>query len=211
MQMHAIRYLVAVDPSLTCSGWALFGVIDGRVRAVGKVRSESPRVPLGERLQQLQEQVCRLFEKLSLGERDVLICEAPTTMKDPKAAIKVEQARGIFEGVARTRLVKVPGRINPRSVHFEILGATGKQLERSIIKSMAIRTAQALYLSDLQALGFDTSEDELSRHQDIVDAILLGRVALTRLEKARMAEIPVESLLSGESSVSHKRGRSSWR
>lgn len=203
--MHHSRYLVAVDPSLTCSGWALFGVRDGRVRAVGKVRSEPPPMPLAERLARLHDTVTGLFEKLALGNSDVLICEAPTTMRDPNAAIKVEQARGIFESAARSRSMSVPGRINPRTVHYEILGATGKQLARTIIKEMAVRTARSLYSTDLKALGFDIEECQLARHQDIIDAILLGHVALTRLEKARLASISVEAVLSGEAAAQRQR------
>jgi Holliday junction resolvasome RuvABC endonuclease subunit len=182
------RSLLAVDPSLTCSGWARFDVSTGRLAAVGKIRTLGPNSPMSERLNLLQERVHTLVHRLGLGAADAMVCEAPTTMRDPFAAIKVEQVRGIFEAVGRARNVVVPGRVNPRSVHFEVLGLTGRQLGRGIVKEMGIRAAGVLYAEDLQRLGLSPEEDDLKKHQDIVDAILIGRVALSRLKEAALGE-----------------------
>src|SRR5689334_2486040 len=122
------RYLLSVDPSLTCSGWALFSLRSTALMGVGKIRSLPPSHALPDRLNDLQRKVQAVFDQFQLTEKDILVCEAPTTMKDPSAAIKVEQVRGMFESLARTRRVTVPGRINPRTVHHELLGLKGRQL-----------------------------------------------------------------------------------
>jgi Holliday junction resolvasome RuvABC endonuclease subunit len=203
--MGSYRSLLAVDPSLTCSGWALFSIFDGRIRSVGKVRSDPPSVPMGQRLKSLQERIEAVLERIDLGERDLLVCEAATTVKDPHNALKVENVRSIFETVAREREVTVPGRINPRSVHYEIMGLKGKQLPRADVKQAAVRTVQCLYADQLIGLGLGVNG--LSRHQDIVDAILIGRLALTRISAAKSASFAIEDVFA------HKEGqrRGSWR
>lgn len=184
--------LVAVDPSLTCSGWALFNLSSGAVLAVGKMRSKPPSVALALRLEDLQGRINGLFEQLKLGADDFLICESPTTMRDPRAALKVEQVRGIFEALARNRQMQVPGRINPRSVQYEVMGLRGRQLSRGVVKETAVRVVQASFGSDLSRLQFDPSPSNLRRHQDIVDALLLGALGLARLQASIAAAIPHE-------------------
>lgn len=202
-QMQTYRHLLAVDPSLTCSGWALFGVADGRIKAVGKIRAEKPSVPMSLRLEKLQASIASVLGALQLGARDLLVCEAPTTMKDPHNAIKVEQVRGLFESLGRGRGAVVPGRINPRSVQYEVMGLRGKQIPRIEVKSAAVRTAAYLYAPDLERLGLTG----LDKHQDIVDAVLIGRLALIHIEAARNGSFPVESLFE----VQRAQNRRSWR
>jgi Holliday junction resolvasome RuvABC endonuclease subunit len=129
--MALYRSLLAVDPSLTCSGWALFSIPNGSIVSVGKVRSDPPSVPMADRLRSLQDRVEGLLGHLNLGADDLLVCEAATTVKDPHNALKVETVRAMFEAVARARAVGVPGRVNPRSVQFEVMGLRGKQLPRA--------------------------------------------------------------------------------
>jgi Holliday junction resolvasome RuvABC endonuclease subunit len=205
--MREFRYLLAVDPSLTCSGWALFSVPTGEIRCVGKIKGEPPSVPMSQRLSTFHIRIEELFSGFGLGEVDALVCEAPTTMRDPHNAIKVEQVRGIFESAARSCGALVPGRINPRSVQYEVMGLTGKQLKRSDVKSAAVQTVKYLYATNLAKIGFSSEESDLSRQQDIVDALLIGRLALLRLQAAAQAHISVESLF--ESPVS--KSRRSWR
>lgn len=188
----AAQRLLAIDPSLTCSGWALFAVPRERLLAVGKIRGLPPIHPLAIRLRELQSKIAALLEQLELGAGDIVVCEAPTTMRDPSAAGKVEQVRGIFESVARTRSMMVPGRINPRSVHHEIMGLRGKQMSRAIVKSTALSVAAALYTSALRNLGFDTTPLNFKRNQDIVDALLLGNLALNRVNAAAIAGLALE-------------------
>lgn len=192
--MDAFRYLLAVDPSLTCSGWALFSISDGRICSVGKVRSDPPPLAMGERLRTLQRRIEVVLERLQLGAQDILVCESATTIKDPHNALKVENVRSIFESVARVRSVAVPGRINPRSVHHEVIGLTGKQLPRAEVKLAARRTVEYLYLDELRRLG--VPETDLEKHQDIVDAILLGRLAVMRVRSAHDGGLPVEALFA---------------
>ena len=173
-----LRYLLAVDPSLTCSGWALFAVKSAQIIGVGKIRSLPAKLPLGERLLDLQNKIHHVLTLASLGRNDVLVCEAPTTMRDPHAAIKVEQVRGLFEVAARARSATVPGRINPRSVQFEVMGLRGKQLERAIVKETAAFVVGKLHGPRLIELGIAADQQSLKKNQDIVDAILVGTTAL---------------------------------
>lgn len=190
--VSTFRYLFAVDPSLTCSGWALFSVGDGSVRAVGKIRGEPASIPLSTRLKTLQERIVSLLNKLELSSLDIMACESPTTMRDPHAAIKVEQVRSIFEASARALGISVPGRINPRSVHFEVMGLKGPQLGRAYIKSAAQQVAKHLFSSDLLKLGFSVEEREMKRHQDIIDALLVGQAALSRVRAAEFSGASLE-------------------
>lgn len=187
------RRLLAIDPSLTCSGWALFSIETGTLTSVGKIRSLPPTFPLADRLRDLQEKILKTITNISLGINDVLICEAQTTMRDPKAAFKVEQVRGIFETIARGYSITVPGRINPRSVHHEVMGLNGKQLPRNEIKTMAVQVVSTLFTSALSNMGFDTDTKSLARHQDIVDAILIGNLALSWIKSAQIAGHSLEA------------------
>jgi Holliday junction resolvasome RuvABC endonuclease subunit len=187
--------LLAIDPSLTCSGWALFETPGDGLLAVGKVRALGAELPLAHRLEDLQRKILRIFDDLKIGAGDWVVCEAPTTMRDPRAAIKVEQVRGIFEVLARGRQARVPGRINPRTVHFEVLGLRGKQLPRAEIKRMAVEVAARLFADSLSRLGFEPKIANLAKHQDIVDALLLGHLALTRLRAASWADTSLEEVL----------------
>jgi Holliday junction resolvasome RuvABC endonuclease subunit len=189
------RRLLAIDPSLTCSGWALFEVKGSVLRSFGKMKPLGTTFSLSRRLSDLQERVNSLIVTLELGQGDLLVCEGPTTMKDPQAVIKVEQVRSIFEGVARTHKIHVPGRINPRTVHHELLGMYGAQLARPLVKAQAVRTVRTLYGSVLEAVGLDTSEKSLSRHQDIIDAMLLGTVAVQRAVFAQTSGVGIDGIL----------------
>lgn len=185
--MTQAKRLLAIDPSLTCSGWALFRIKDDRLLAIGKVRSLPSEIALHRRLSDLQEKIHAIYEAISLCADDVLICEAPTTMRDPRAAFKVEQVRGIFETLARTRTVSIPGRINPRSVHHEVLGLSGRQLPRTEVKKVAVAVARQLFSDSFRGLGFDPTAKNLTRHQDIVDAVLIGYLGLSKLKTANFA------------------------
>ena len=199
--------LVAVDPSLVCSGWALFGIAGGQLLGVGKIRSLGTDLSMARRLRDLQEKITCLLDGLSLGNNDVLICEAQTTMRDPKAALKVEQVRGLFEVVARSRGVTVPGRINPRTVQFEVMGLRGAQLTRPVVKATAVETVRRTFAKELRSIGFGDQLNTLHRHQDIVDALLVGRVAVSRLQQARTGRVPLEALFDSELTA---RRRASW-
>lgn len=190
--------LMSIDPSLTCSGWALFSVKDEGLLAVGKIKSKPPQFPLAIRLLDLQQKIKEVFEQLKLCQGDVLVCEAQTTMRDPRAAFKVEQVRGVFETIARERAMQVPGRINPRSVHHQVMGLKGKQLQRSIIKETALQTVMAVYGNSLQKIGFPASTQNLKRHQDIVDAILVGSLGLVRICAAQRALLPLTALFTND-------------
>jgi Holliday junction resolvasome RuvABC endonuclease subunit len=205
--MTSLRYLMAVDPSLTCSGWALLSIPAGEVLAVGKIKAAPPSIPMATRLERLQTSIKKVIANLSLGGADVLVCEAPTTMKDPHNTIKVEQVRGLFESSGRNQGVAVPGRVNPRSVQYEVMGLTGKQAGRIEVKAAAVRTVQYLYAPTLERLGIETSDAALKKHQDIVDAILIGRFAVLKIQGAIESRQTLESVFNTQL----KQQRSSWR
>lgn len=200
--------LLAVDPSLTCSGWALFRVTDQRLLGVGKFKSLPPSISLSRRLADLQERISALLKQFELGANDYLVCEAPTTMRDPRAAFKVEQVRGIFEASARAIGVEVPGRINPRSVHFEILGLKGPQQKRTEVKAAAVSIVGNLFKGDLTRLQFPLEPRALKRHQDIVDAILVGSLAVSWVGSALRARQPVAAAFENRDWHSFRNRRS---
>ena len=202
--MDFVRIL-SVDPSLTCSGWALFDIIREALLGVGKIRALGPKVSLNLRLKDLQTRVTELLDGLQFGAEDILVCEAQTTMRDPKAAIKVEQVRGIFETVARDRGVFVPGRVNPRTIHNEIMGLRGRQLARPIVKDTAVRLVEVQFRSQLAALGFPSDGGQLRKHQDIVDAILIGTFSVARIRHAVSAGFPLEELFEQRKQGMHTR------
>ena len=197
--------LLAVDPSLVCSGWALFAVTSGKLLGVGKVRSLGTSFPMARRLEDLQLKITNLLDGLSLRANDVLVCEAQTTMRDPKAALKVEQVRGLFEVSARSLGAAVPGRINPRTVQFEVMGLHGRQLTRPVVTATAVEVVRRTFSAELTAIGFGDQLAVLQRHQDIVDALLIGRLALSRLQHARVASVPMAALFDNELSERQRR------
>jgi Holliday junction resolvasome RuvABC endonuclease subunit len=177
--------LFAVDPSLTCSGWALFNIAEQKLLAVGKVRSLPPSNPLSKRLENVQNRISQIYESFQVNENDIIVCEAPTTMRDPRAAFKVEQVRGIFEALGRERGAIVPGRLNPRTIQSEVMGLRGVQKPRNEVKELAAFIVERLYLESLKSMGLCGRESpQLKRHQDIVDAILVGNAALSRINSA---------------------------
>ena len=194
----AASRLIAIDPSLTCSGWALFSLKTKKLLGVGKIRSMPPALALAERLDDLQRKVCRVFDELALAADDILICESPTAVLDPGGAFKVERVRGIFEVVARERGIRVPGRINPRTVQREIMGLKGKQISRTQVKQTAVEVVYRLYGSELGKLGLvSNGSKELHRHQDIVDAVLVGSLGLVKIGAAQAAGVMLQELLEG--------------
>jgi hypothetical protein len=201
--------LLAIDPSLTCTGWAIFSLNDGVLRGVGNVKALPPATPLAERLARLQARVSDLMVGMKLGQRDILVCESQTSMLDPKAAIKVEQVRGIFEVLARARGVNVPGRMNPRSVQREMLNFRGVQQKRYDVKMAACKVVKSLFSKQLEALGFDPSMKNLIKHQDIADAILVGSLSVSRIADAKNAKISIEEMFV-EKKGSSKRFYKGW-
>jgi Holliday junction resolvasome RuvABC endonuclease subunit len=191
-----IKYnrLIAIDPSLTCTGWALFSLVDGVLRGVGNIKALPPATPMAERLERLQARVEELFDSLAIGSRDILVCESQTSMLDPKAAIKVEQVRGVFEVLARRRAALVPGRMNPRSVQRELLNFRGSQQKRYDVKMAAAKTVKSLYEKELQAIGFEPSIKNLIKHQDIADAILVGRLSVSRVQDAKLSKSKIADM-----------------
>ena len=176
--------------------------------SVGKIKGGAPSIPLASRLSSFQIRFDDLYGQIRLGLKDMVVCEAPTTMRDPHNAIKVEQVRGIFETNARSRGAVVPGRINPRSVQYEVMGLVGKQAKRDEVKAAALSTVKYLYGDNLKKIGFDTGSSSIAKHQDIVDAVLLGRLAVLRTQASMQSGVALEQLFQGDRSSGSRR---SWR
>ncbi len=175
-----------------------------------------PRVPLANRLLTLQNEIEQLFGHLRMGEGDVLVCEGPAPLVlNPNSAMKVERVRGIFETIARNRGVRVPGRINPRTLQTELLGLTGRQISRDRVKAAARGLASNLfgsYLARLPLYGVgERPQAKLS--QDIIDALLIGALAVSRVRIAYSTQQPLEQVFiakPGRATGSHG-GRSALR
>ncbi len=192
------RYLLAVDPSLTCSGWALFCLKSTDLLAVGLIEPPGADEYLASRLRALQNRVTEVFEKFSLGSADVLVCEGPAPLvKNPQSAIKVEGVRGIFESVARSFGLLVPGRINPRTVQTEILGMRGRQLARKTVKDWARAAAFQLYGEPLEKMFPPEGKGKPKISQDIIDAMLIGTLAVSRVQTAYRSKSSVEGAFNG--------------
>ena len=184
-----VKMLLAVDPSLTASGWAAFALEEEQPVAVGVIKPPGPGRSMEERLYSLQTSVVEVFEKLQLDEQDALVCEGPAPLvKNPSSSLKVERVRGVFEAVARTRGVRIPGRLNPRTVQTELLGMKGPQLARKEVKPWARETAFRLYGEAIEAMLPETSKSRVP--QDIIDALLIGGLAVRRLNVAQKQSIP---------------------
>jgi Holliday junction resolvasome RuvABC endonuclease subunit len=194
------KKILAVDPSLTASGWALFDVVSGSPEAVGVISPPGPKFAMSERLLVLQNLVEETISDLGMCRGDVLVCEGPAPLVlNPNSAMKVEQVRGIFEVVARSKDIRVPGRINPRTVQSELLGMRGKQLARREVKEWARATAVQLYGPGLDRLprfgkaGSRSSNDGSTISQDIIDALLIGALCVSRVQLSQRMGSSLES------------------
>lgn len=208
------QVLLAVDPSLTSTGWACFSLHDGQPFASGLVTPPGPKVSLPHRMSVLQSAVTSIITGLGCQSGDVLICEGPAPLvKNPQSAIKVEGVRGVFEAVARSVGMDVPGRLNPRTVQSELLGMRGKQLGRQEVKAWARETANRLFnqkFADIVPPSCRTKDGTVS--QDIIDALLIGAVAVSRVQVALKAGVSLDSAFapSGRSTRGY-RGSASGR
>ena len=195
MLMKVFKRLLASDPSLTCSGWALFDIKTKKLLSVGNVKSKKEG-GLSERLLDFQKKIVMLFEALMLNGHDVLICEEATTMIDPRATLVVEQVRCIFEVLARNLNVCVPGRINPRTVQYEIMGLKGVQIDREHVKKIARETVNAIYADMLSQIGFFKQDILKKSNQDIIDAILIGTLGLSRILSIHNTKLNLDEVFS---------------
>jgi hypothetical protein len=158
---------------------------------------------LARRFDFLQNAVDEVMNRLRLGPADLLVCEGPAPLvRNPQSALKVEGVRGIFEAVARGKGLCVPGRVNPRTVQTEILGMRGRQLDRKTVKEWARRSAVQLYGKELKKmLGHDGLPGRQPRiSQDIIDAVLIGTLAVTRIQLAIRSGQSVDAVFAAQRS-----------
>lgn len=211
------RRLLAVDPSLRILGWALFSFERAELVAVGTLSPPGTEIPLSRRYSYLQAEVESLLARLVFGKRDVLVCEGPAPLVvNPQSALKVEGVRGIFETVSRTRGAVVPGRINPRTVQSELLGMRGKQLARKHVKAWARSIALRMYGDNLQRVWLQSIDQGLKDSascstrkipQDIIDAVLIGSLAVARITFAQNCGVAIDDALGKSFRRSNSRSR----
>lgn len=199
MLNSSFRYLLAIDPSLTASGWSLFCFETDKPKAVGVLTPPKSSVPLSERLAVLQKAIAQLLADHALGQRDVMICEGPAPLVlNPQSSLKVERVRSIFEALARECGMAVPGRLNPRTVQTELLGMRGRQLARIEVKRCARETAERLFSADLPHLF--AADDKKKVSQDIIDALLIGTLSVSKIRLASSAGLSLEEAFTALSS-----------
>ncbi|MFN8389750.1 MAG: hypothetical protein U0136_05620 [Bdellovibrionota bacterium] len=197
------KHLLAVDPSLTASGWVLFSLDDALPKAAGVISPPGSEQLLVQRFNFLQLAVTEVLRKLNLGTGDLLVCEGPAPLvRNPQSALKVEGVRGVFETVARSMGVQVPGRVNPRTVQSEILGMRGKQLARVTVKDWARRSAMQLYGSQLERILASGGNGQGVRKipQDIIDAALIGALAVARVQLALKSGASIDDVFAAQGS-----------
>ncbi|MDD2943420.1 MAG: crossover junction endodeoxyribonuclease RuvC [bacterium] len=189
--------LLAIDPSLTASGWALFSLASCKPQQAGVIYPPKSSYPLAYRLKKLQEEVETLLTEFSFTNSDILVCEAAATIiRNPMSAMKVERVRGIFETVARSNGCLVPGRINPRTVQSELLGMSGKQLPRKEVKEQARLVAEKLFPQ------INSNKKKLP--QDVIDALLIGELAINRIRLAGQTNSPLSAVFDSKEDINQK-------
>jgi Holliday junction resolvasome RuvABC endonuclease subunit len=187
--------LFAVDPGLRQTGWALFSISDEHPLEWGVISPENPKDPLSVRLHSIQSKIVKLFEGLGLSDGDFLVCEGPAPVSlNPSSSIKVEQVRSMFETLARSACMNVPGRLNPRTVQTDLLGLRGKQLPRKEVKNIAMSLVCQL---------FDFGSTKVP--QDAVDAILVGVLARSKIIHAERTGSTAGIFFEGGKGRSHSR------
>lgn len=189
MHKNSTQKILAVDPSLRSTGWALFDFKTKIPLAIGTIKSEDASISLSERLRVLQNEIESLYTELNLVADDILVCEGPAPLVlNPHTALKVEHVRGIFETIARGKGIHVPGRINPRTWQSELLGLRGPQLPRKEVKELSLLTAKRLFpemFASEKKGNEKNSQKEVQGIQDIADALLIGCLAKSKLEMAQ--------------------------
>lgn len=206
--------LLAIDPSLTCSGWALFCVATENLLGFGTLRAPGTKFSMATRLEELQRMSDALLVQLGMQANDFLLCEGPAQLVlNPQSSLKVEQVRSLIESVARSRGLIVPGRLNPRTVQTELLGMRGAQIKREEVKRWARATAERLFGKELAKVPCN---GELLEGgvipQDCIDAILIGVLATARIKSAlRSNTDPISAFVERSSSGQRRNGRGAPR
>jgi Holliday junction resolvasome RuvABC endonuclease subunit len=193
MKIKRNSFLLAVDPSLRQSGWALFDMSAEAPVSCGIISPFDHKAALSERLLSLHKSVEALFNELSLSSGDYVVCEGPAPVSlNPSSSIKVEQVRGLFEGIARTQGILVPGRLNPRTIQTELFGLRGKQIPRKEVKQVA-RSILLQMFGGNKSLSFDLNIIS----EDAIDAILIGVLARIKILHALKTGCILSSLFEG--------------
>lgn len=179
MNLQSFKRVLAIDPSLISSGWALFRTSPRRCIGFGTIRTEQIKC-LESRLRSIQTQVKDLYTNINLSADDLVLVEDATKFIDPLNLIKVERVRAIFEVLARYSEIQTE-RIHARTIQRFVMGLTGRQLKREIVKACARQTAWVLYQSELKKIHGIKTVDDMKCCQDIVDALLIGHYATSEL------------------------------
>jgi len=206
--------LLAVDASLRSTGWAVFSLKTELPISFGLLTLPTAQTPLAKRLDFLQQKISLLFGELKLSADDYLVCEGPAPLVlNPQSAIKVEHVRSMFETLARANGLIVPGRLNPRTIQSELLGMRGRQAARTTVKDWARETAQRLFAKEIKAIPIQGVSNRLKVFpQDVIDALLIGSLATSRIKNAiKMNYDPVLSFSPKNNGRANRRTSGSSR
>jgi hypothetical protein len=67
----------------------------------------------------------------------------------------------------------------------------GSQVKREAVKAAAVEVVRYHYGTMLEKLNFPAAIPHLTKHQDICDAVLVGHMALLRIQEARRLSVPL--------------------
>ncbi len=157
----------AVDPSINKMGWA---VLNSREEIINAgILNYTGRGSVNARIKMIIHEIHKLLVANEIKNSDYFVVEACAQIVNPRSFLILERVRSAIETVAIIHGVKVPGRVNPRSIHVRMLGLE-KPEKRSKIKQITRQFVSSNYLDFFRVNNIDVDR----KNQDIFDAILIG-------------------------------------
>ncbi|MCS6961758.1 MAG: crossover junction endodeoxyribonuclease RuvC [Deltaproteobacteria bacterium] len=162
-----MQKVLAVDPSSSSLGWA---IIDTReIPLDAGVFYYNTDISISNRVKHIVNEIKHIIDCYNLKRGDYFVVESSAGCINPRTFLILERIRGAGEAVALLNGLTVLGRINPRSIHVNLLGIK-KSLARVFVKS-AIRS----YVEKQFSAFLKSAEIEvIPKNQDVFDALLLG-------------------------------------
>jgi len=160
--------ILALDPSLSCIGWALMEYApDWRrdwVTSYGVVQ------PCGDTLDDKLAEIGGHAERLLRGSNpDILAVEMPVVYRNPATTVKLAQALGVIRWAAhhwtdRTIEIMPGGRLTALGLPMRMKRKDAKEMVRTLVNQV--------YKLELTA-----------EQHDIADAIAVGHAAIVEIKK----------------------------
>ena len=162
--------ILAMDPSLSCIGWALMETGEDELRHLEWVSSWGKAEPTGTTFDDKLASAGAIAERVLRGaSADILAVEMPVVYRNPQTTIKLAQVVGVVRWAAHHWVDRVI-EIQPGG-RLAALGLPVR-LKRPIAKELVINVVNNLYKRTF------TMEDH-----DIADAVAVGHAALAELRK----------------------------